>query len=118
MAATKAAVIKLSVLLLAMSQLVHMATPTADPMTTASSSLLVTSVSGPSEGEVHPKPSHIREEKVLLDAPKPSIPVPPPPPHLVLPCMGRACVDLTAGDDQSQVQLELQVTKTKRNKSP
>ncbi|KAM3390170.1 hypothetical protein ACQJBY_012007 [Aegilops geniculata] len=91
MAATKAAVMKLAVVLLAMSQLVHMATPTADP--TTASSLLVTSVSGPSDGEVDPKPSHgIREEKVLLDAPKPSsIPVPPPPPHLVLPCKGRAC---------------------------
>ncbi|EMS54321.1 hypothetical protein CFC21_019241 [Triticum aestivum] len=88
MAGTRAAAMKLAVVLLAMSQLVHMATPTADPMTTASSSLLVTSVSGPSDGE-H-KPSHgIREEKVLLNAP--NIPAVPPPPHLVLPCKGRAC---------------------------
>ncbi|KAI5010649.1 hypothetical protein ZWY2020_012786 [Hordeum vulgare] len=79
---------KLAVLLLAMSQLVHMETPTADP--TTASSLLVTSVSAP-EVEVHPTPSHgIREEKVLLDAAKPGIPVPPPP-HLILPCKGRAC---------------------------
>ncbi|XP_044328958.1 uncharacterized protein [Triticum aestivum] len=89
MAGTRAAVMKLAVVLVAMSQLVHMATPAADP--TTESSLLVTSVSGTSDGEVDPKPSHIREEKVLLYAPKPSIPVPPPPPHLVLPCKGRAC---------------------------
>ncbi|KAF7018707.1 hypothetical protein CFC21_031963 [Triticum aestivum] len=88
MAGTRAAVMKLAVVLVAMSQLVHMATPTADP--TTESSLLVTSVS-PSGG-VNPQPSHgIRAVKVLLDAAKPSIPVPPPPPHLILPCKGRTC---------------------------
>ncbi|KAF7003976.1 hypothetical protein CFC21_019240 [Triticum aestivum] len=88
MAGTRAAVMKLAVVLLAMSQLVHMATPTADP--TTASSLLVTSVYP--YGGVISKPSPgIRAEKVLLDAAKPSIPVPPPPPHLILPCKGRTC---------------------------